>query len=226
MDQKISDLDVAISMTASDLIPIVDSNGNNKVLHGSQVKDYVADAVVSDIDDVKAMISDEYDNTATYAVGDYCIYNNTLYRCTTAISTAEDFNPAHWTITSVTSEIERITITGNPATNNPLHFTLETGWSCNDMIVSKCGKQIHLSGTFVKSTVISGWVFIGRFDNTDFAPITDIVSAGYSDDDINPANTKLARYVLRRKSVDGMLQASNDNPNALRILVNLTFEIE
>ena len=105
MDQKITDLDVAISMTASDLIPIVDSNGDNKVLHGSQVKDYVADAVVSDIDDVKAMISDEYDNTATYAVGDYRIYNNTLYRCTTAISTAEDFTPAHWTETSIDAEL-------------------------------------------------------------------------------------------------------------------------
>ena len=104
MDQKITDLDVAISMSASDLIPIVDSNGDNKVLHGSQVKDYVADAVVSDIDDVKAMISDEYDNTATYAVGDYCIYNNTLYRCTTAILAAEDFTPAHWTETSIDAE--------------------------------------------------------------------------------------------------------------------------
>ena len=38
-----------------------------------------------------------YDSTATYAVGDFCIHSDKLYRCTTAISTAEAWNSAHWT---------------------------------------------------------------------------------------------------------------------------------
>jgi hypothetical protein len=38
-----------------------------------------------------------YDSTATYAVGDFCYYENELYECNTAISTAEAWNAAHWT---------------------------------------------------------------------------------------------------------------------------------
>lgn len=40
---------------------------------------------------------DEYDPTATYAVNDFCYYENELYECNTAISVAEAWNPAHWT---------------------------------------------------------------------------------------------------------------------------------
>lgn len=48
---------------------------------------------------------DAYDDTATYAVGDLCIYNNTLYKCTTAITTAEAWDASHWTATSIADEI-------------------------------------------------------------------------------------------------------------------------
>lgn len=37
-----------------------------------------------------------YDATATYAVGDLCIYDGILYECTTEIATAEAWNAAHW----------------------------------------------------------------------------------------------------------------------------------
>ena len=39
----------------------------------------------------------EYDSTATYAVGDLCRKDGVLYRCSTAIGTAEAWNIAHWT---------------------------------------------------------------------------------------------------------------------------------
>lgn len=39
---------------------------------------------------------DDYDNTSTYAVGAYCIYDNKLYKCTTAVSSAEDFDSTKW----------------------------------------------------------------------------------------------------------------------------------
>ena len=44
-----------------------------------------------------AIGADAYSSSATYAVGDICIYGNKLYRCTTAISTAEAWNSNHWT---------------------------------------------------------------------------------------------------------------------------------
>lgn len=52
------------------------------------------------------IIADYYDSTATYAVGDYCIYNNELYRCTTAITTAEAWNSSHWTEVNVSDELQ------------------------------------------------------------------------------------------------------------------------
>ena len=39
----------------------------------------------------------DYSSTKTYAVGDYCIYNGSLYRCTAAITTAEAWTAGHWT---------------------------------------------------------------------------------------------------------------------------------
>lgn len=48
-----------------------------------------------------ANFASEYSPSATYAVGDYCTYQNVLYKCTTAIATPEAWNSAHWTIAKV-----------------------------------------------------------------------------------------------------------------------------
>lgn len=42
-------------------------------------------------------VASAYDASKTYAVGDYAIHNNDLYRCITAITTAETFTASHWT---------------------------------------------------------------------------------------------------------------------------------
>ena len=50
-------------------------------------------------------ITDAYDNTATYDVDDFCIYENTLYKCNTAIATPEDFDSTKWTQTTIMAEV-------------------------------------------------------------------------------------------------------------------------
>ena len=42
-------------------------------------------------------VAGTYSASKTYAVGDYVWYDGALYRCTTAISTAESWTAAHWT---------------------------------------------------------------------------------------------------------------------------------
>ncbi|MBP5460619.1 MAG: hypothetical protein J6Y20_00630, partial [Lachnospiraceae bacterium] len=37
-----------------------------------------------------------YSSSQTYDVGDYCTYNSKIYECTTAITTAEEWNADHW----------------------------------------------------------------------------------------------------------------------------------
>lgn len=41
-----------------------------------------------------------YSSSATYAVNDYCLHDGYVYKCNTAISVAEAWNAAHWTMVS------------------------------------------------------------------------------------------------------------------------------
>lgn len=45
-------------------------------------------------------MSDRYSASRTYDVGDICIYDNNLYKCVTAVETAETFDQAKWNKTS------------------------------------------------------------------------------------------------------------------------------
>ena len=56
----------------------------------------------------KGISSDAYDNSKSYAVGDYCIYNNKFYRFITAIESAEEFNIAKWEQTTVGKEVNQL----------------------------------------------------------------------------------------------------------------------
>lgn len=111
--------DLPEDATAGDIYNVTDIN-KNYVFSGEEWLEY-SDAIDNSCQD---MISDEYDSTTTYAVGDYCIKDNTLYKCTTAITTAEAWNAAHWTAVQISTELQckldkTITVT-------------DTGTSCND----------------------------------------------------------------------------------------------
>lgn len=51
---------------------------------------------------------DAYDDTATYSVGDLCIYNNTLYKALQATTGNLPTNTTYWEQTSIADEIGRI----------------------------------------------------------------------------------------------------------------------
>lgn len=46
-----------------------------------------------------------YDSASTYAVGAYVLFQNTLYKCVTAVSTGEAFDPTKWIAIKATDEI-------------------------------------------------------------------------------------------------------------------------
>lgn len=52
-----------------------------------------------------AQVADEYSSSSTYAVGDIVNYLGTIYRCTTAITTAENWTAGHWTAIKIADEI-------------------------------------------------------------------------------------------------------------------------
>lgn len=54
---------------------------------------------------ILADLASPYSASSTYAVGDYCTKDGQLYRCTTAITTAEAWTASHWTAVSVGDEV-------------------------------------------------------------------------------------------------------------------------
>jgi len=51
------------------------------------------------------VLAPTYSSSATYAVGDYVYYSGNLYRCTTAITTAESWTSGHWTQVALAPEV-------------------------------------------------------------------------------------------------------------------------
>ena len=49
-----------------------------------------------------------YSTSGTYAVGDMVIYDGKLYKCTTAITTAEAWTAAHWSETKMGNEVSEL----------------------------------------------------------------------------------------------------------------------
>lgn len=54
------------------------------------------------------LLGDIYSSSSTYKVGDLVIYNNSLYKCNTDITTAEEWNASHWTLSTLSKELKSI----------------------------------------------------------------------------------------------------------------------
>lgn len=54
---------------------------------------------------IKASIADAWTSGKTYAVGDYCISGNQLYKCKTVHTAGSTFNADYWDAVSVSKEI-------------------------------------------------------------------------------------------------------------------------
>jgi predicted esterase len=63
------------------------------------------DAMVAATAAANGAIAATYSSSATYAVGDYCIHDGGLYRCTTAITTAEAWTSGHWTAAKLGTDL-------------------------------------------------------------------------------------------------------------------------
>lgn len=68
--------------------------------------------------------SDAYDDSLTYSIGDYCIYQDKLYRCITTVATAEVFDSDKWEQVNVANNLNRFytysltAVSGNLAAGN------------------------------------------------------------------------------------------------------------
>ena len=116
-------------------------------------------------------ISDEYDPTATYEVGDLCIHENGLYKCSTAISTAEAWTAAHWTAIA----LDEVMLKTSDVVNN-LNSTETTkvlsaaqGKALNDIITQSTYEAWSATG------VTSGNIIIARYGKVRIMSFEDVV---------------------------------------------------
>lgn len=93
----------------------------------SDVEDLIADiqearqSIPPTYGELLASIAGTYDSTKTYAVGDYVWYDGSLYRCTTAITTAEAWTSGHWTAAVLGNDVYDL----KSALTTPIQLTLE-----------------------------------------------------------------------------------------------------
>ena len=79
----------------SDDADISDINGNMDLIDAEAGK-------------VRANVAANYDSSETYAVGDYCLHDGSLYKCTTAISSPESWTAGHWTQIKIAGELSSL----------------------------------------------------------------------------------------------------------------------
>lgn len=95
-DKQISELTSASNLTDSTLF-VVEQGGSAMKANWSLMKNHINPGVAP-----------LYSSSSTYAVGDYVLYQDTLYRCVTPITTAESWTAAHWTAVVLGDDIDMI----------------------------------------------------------------------------------------------------------------------
>ena len=91
-----------------------------------------------------------YDSASTYSVGAYVLFQDTLYKCTTAVTTGESFDPTKWLAIKATDEIAA----GG--------YTLPTA-SANVLGGVKVGSGLAIDGSGVLSAASSGFTYTDNF---------------------------------------------------------------
>lgn len=93
-NKTIDQLTTASTLANDDYLPVETQSGTRKA-----TADTVSNA---------GQIAPNFDATATYSVGNLVFYERTLYRCTTAITTAGAWDSTKWTGTTVKAELARL----------------------------------------------------------------------------------------------------------------------
>lgn len=107
------------------------------------------------------VLANHYNANGVYVVGDYCIYENHLYKCNTAIPSGEAWNLNHWERINLTDEISDV-----KGDLNDLESYTKGGLYEDDVIETQSGYTIDIVTGKTKTGS-------GRRCIFDFMPIKD-----------------------------------------------------
>ena len=154
-------------------ISVLNANFDNldTVIYNNQLS---AQAALDDI-------APAYDATATYSVGDYVTYNKTLYRCTTAITTAEAFDDTKWLSITVAGELKSydsriLLLEGIKQDNAGFHNSICRGKFLGTSITAEQWSEIS-AGTFTDMYIGDYWTITTTIGGTTKS--VDYVIAGF-----------------------------------------------
>lgn len=121
-------------------------------LNGKPGSEY---ASAESLSQLKDDLADAWTSGKTYAVGDYCISDNQLYKCKTAHTAGNVFDPAHWAVVNAASEIASIEDVINA--RNPVFFgdSGETSSITKDVGEMENGIYILVNAWYTGGTI---WV--------------------------------------------------------------------
>ena len=106
---------------------------------------------ISSYTENKDVISDKYDSSKTYSVGDYCIYDDTLYKCKTEITSAEEFDSSKWEATNCGKEFE---VLNSNLTIDLSNTSLPSETSFNDLIKMMAEKIFKIDYVIIEDGLL------------------------------------------------------------------------
>ena len=95
-------------------------------------------------------ISDEWNASTTYAVGQYCIHNNILWKCLVANTNTEPTEGTYWTKVSVANEIASVNSSLETLTTPNTVKVYEDGGDYIELLI--CGKIVICQGVLSNKT--------------------------------------------------------------------------
>lgn len=132
------------------------------------------------------VIADEFSTESTYAVDDYVMHEGSLYKCTTAVTTAGAWDSTKWTETLVMDEVEAGGGGGTTVIANP------SGTATDDLTKVQIGSTIYdIPGGGSSYTDVTGTLTAGSTSITlsDAAITTSSTIEVFNDLDV-PYNSK------------------------------------
>jgi hypothetical protein len=111
----------------------------------------------TDLRKLQACVANPYSSSSTYSIGDYCLYDSTLYKCTTAIDVPEEWNAEHWEsvlITEVTGVSDYNELQNKPSINDVtlqenvtlqqlglrgIYYNTKSGWNAQSSLIAEEG---------------------------------------------------------------------------------------
>lgn len=206
-----SELTSASQVNNEDLLAISQTSGNGYASKKTTVKDIT--------DKSNLNLAEEYDSTSTYAVGDYCIYESVLYKCTA--STTGSFDNTKWTSVVVTDEM------GSGGGGTGGHTIIDEN---GNSMTARAGLQFvggaNVSDDSINNKTIVDLASAGGIDG-GFIDTTNVIknTTGFKNSMSYTATEDccVAFYLLGASGVDGSVKIDNKRVGGFYVTVTVGY---